>query len=64
MNKRNNRVEDYKYEENSKLLEKVKNGNQQALDELIKKNLPLVSSISKKFIIRGYDYEDIYRKGL
>lgn len=63
MNKRNNRVEDYKYEENSKLLEKVKNGNQQALDELIKKNLPLVSSISKKFIIRGYDYEDIFQIG-
>ena len=63
MDKRNNRVEDYKYEENSKLLEKIKNGNQEALDELIEKNLPLVSSISKKFIMRGYDYEDIFQIG-
>lgn len=63
MDKRNNRVENYKYEENSKLLEKIKNGNQEALDELIEKNLPLVSSISKKFIMRGYDYEDIFQIG-
>ena len=26
-------------------------------------NLPLVSSISKKFINRGYDYEDIFQIG-
>lgn len=63
MDKRNNRVEDYKYEENSKLLEKIKNGNKEALDELIEKNLPLVSSISKKFTMRGYDYEDIFQIG-
>ena len=26
-------------------------------------NLPLVSSISKKFLNRGYEYEDIFQIG-
>ncbi len=33
------------------------------MNMLIEANLPLVTSISKKFINRGYDYEDIYQIG-
>lgn len=33
------------------------------MNTLIEMNLPLVSSISKKFLNRGYDYEDIFQIG-
>lgn len=32
-------------------------------DETIKSNLPLVSYISKKFLNRGYEYDDIFQIG-
>ena len=38
-------------------------GNTEALNKLIEANLPLVTSISKKFTNRGYEYEDIYQIG-
>lgn len=55
--------EEYNYEENSELLPLVKNGDEEALNRLIQMNLPLVSSISKKFLNRGYEYEDIFQIG-
>ena len=51
------------YEENSQLLPLAKAGDAEAMNMLIEANLPLVTSISKKFINRGYDYEDIYQIG-
>ena len=51
------------YEDNSQLLPLAKAGDAEAMNMLIEANLPLVSSISKKFINRGYDYEDIYQIG-
>ena len=51
------------YENNLQLIPLAKEGNTEALNKLIEANLPLVTSISKKFINRGYDYEDIYQIG-
>ncbi|MDZ5034196.1 sigma-70 family RNA polymerase sigma factor, partial [Clostridium perfringens] len=53
----------YNYEENSQLIPLAKAGNQDAMNKVIEMNLPLVSSISKKFLNRGYDYEDIFQIG-
>ena len=57
------RKEVYNYEENSQLIPLAKAGNQEAMNKVIEMNLPLVSSISKKFLNRGYDYEDIFQIG-
>ena len=51
------------YEDNSQLLPLAKAGDAEAMNMIIEANLPLVTSISKKFINRGYDYEDIYQIG-
>ena len=51
------------YENNSALLPLAKAGDAEAMNKLIEANLPLVTSISKKFINRGYEYEDIYQIG-
>ena len=51
------------YEDNYELLPLAKSGDTKAMNKLIELNLPLVTSISKKFINRGYDYEDIYQIG-
>ena len=52
---------EYSYSSNSELLPLAKAGDIEAMNRLIEINLPLVSSISKKFINRGYDYEDIFQ---
>ena len=57
------RKEVYNYEENPRLIPLAKAGNQEAMNKVIEMNLPLVPSISKKFINRGYDYEDIFQIG-
>ena len=51
------------YEDNSELLPLAKAGDTEAMNRRIEANLPLVTSISKKFMNRGYDYEDIYQIG-
>ena len=51
------------YDDNLELLKKYREGNKASLDKLIEKNLPLVSAISKKFLNRGYEYEDIFQIG-
>lgn len=53
----------YNYEDNLELIKYAKNGNKDALNKLIEVNLPLVSAISKKFLNRGYEYEDIFQIG-
>ena len=55
--------DDYKYEDNLELIQLYQNGDKYALEVLIELNLPLVSAISKKFLNRGYDYEDIFQIG-
>lgn len=53
----------YNYEDNSELIRQVRAGNKEAMNQLIELNTPLVSSLSKKFMNRGYDYEDIMQIG-
>lgn len=53
----------YGYEENLELVEKARRGDKNALDKIVEINLPLVSAITKKFLNRGYEYEDIYQIG-
>lgn len=55
--------EEYKYEENIGLIALAQKGDKEALDRLVEINLPLVSAISKKFLNRGYEYEDIFQIG-
>ena len=59
----NIRKEAFNYDDNSQLILLAKQGDKKAMDILIEMNLPLVSSISKKFLNRGYDYEDIFQIG-
>jgi RNA polymerase sporulation-specific sigma factor len=53
----------YNYEDNVELIQLARAGDKNALNRLIEMNLPLVSSISKKFLNRGYEYEDIFQIG-
>lgn len=57
------RKQDYNYEDNLELIQRARNGDKEALNMLIQLNLPLVSAISKKFLNRGYEYEDIFQIG-
>ncbi|WP_459480376.1 RNA polymerase sporulation sigma factor SigF [Clostridium saccharoperbutylacetonicum] len=63
MEKEDLKQEGYNYDRNPKLLALAKNGDADAMNKLIEMNLPLVASISKKFLNRGYDYEDIFQIG-
>lgn len=53
----------FNYDDNIELITLAKKGDKAALDKLIEKNLPLVSVISKKFLNRGYEYEDLFQIG-
>ena len=57
------RKENYTYEDNMQLIQLARNKEPGALDTLVEMNLPLVSSISKKFLNRGYEYDDIFQIG-
>ena len=63
MEKGNYKREEYNYDDNSQLLPLAKSGDDVAMNRLIEMNLPLVSSLSKTFLNRGYDYEDIFQIG-
>lgn len=52
-----------KYEINAELILKAQEGSEKALNEVVSLNLPLVSTIAKKFLNRGYEYEDIFQIG-
>jgi RNA polymerase sporulation-specific sigma factor len=53
----------YNYEDNIELIKLAKNGDKSALNKLVEVNMALVSTISKKFLNRGYEYEDIFQIG-
>ena len=63
MEKGNFKREEFNYDDNVRLLPLAKEGNEAAMNRLIEMNLPLVSSLSKKFLNRGYEYEDIFQLG-
>lgn len=51
------------YDDNITLIALAQKGNKEAMEKLMEINLPLVGALSKKFLNRGYDYEDIYQLG-
>lgn len=63
MDSGNFKREEFNYDDNSQLLPLAKDGDESAMNRLIEMNLPLVSSLSKKFLNRGYEYEDIFQIG-
>ena len=50
-------------ERTRKLLQQAAEGDEQACEELVTENLPLVKSIVKRFMNRGYEYEDLLQTG-
>jgi len=52
-----------KYEYNIVLIEKLREGDKEALEELIENNLALVAAISKKYLYRNCDFNDIFQTG-
>lgn len=63
MENKNKNENDSRYDNNLELILKAQDGDKDALNALIEKNLPLVSAISKKFLNRGYEYDDIFQIG-
>lgn len=53
----------YDYKDNLELIKRAKNGDKETLNKLVEVNFPLVATISKKFLNRGYEYEDIFQIG-
>ncbi|MBM7581352.1 RNA polymerase sporulation-specific sigma factor [Caldicoprobacter guelmensis] len=46
------------------LIVKAQGGDEQAKEELVKRNIALVKSIVKRFLNRGYEYEDLFQIGV
>jgi len=63
MNDKTQKANSYNYDDNMQLIKLAKEGDKIALDNLVEMNLPLVSSLSKKFLNRGYEYDDIFQIG-
>jgi RNA polymerase sporulation-specific sigma factor len=55
--------QEFSYDDNLELIQMARSGDKEALNRVIQFNLPLVSAISKKFLNRGYEYEDIFQIG-
>lgn len=51
------------YDDNALLICKAKNGDKEAMNRLSEMNFPLVASICKKFLNRGYEYDDLFQIG-
>lgn len=45
------------------LLRLIQNGDDAALESLVTENMPLVKSLVKRYINRGYEYEDLMQLG-
>lgn len=63
MSDKTQKANSYNYDDNMQLIKLAKQGDKIALDNLVEMNLPLVSSLSKKFLNRGYEYDDIFQIG-
>lgn len=51
------------HEQTLQLISAAQNGDEQAKEELIEKNIPLVKSIVKGYLGRGTEYEDLFQLG-
>lgn len=52
------------HEETMDLIQKSQNGDQQANEILVKRNIALVKSVVKRFLNRGYEYDDLFQIGV
>ena len=50
-------------DETKKLLERAKDNDEQAKNDLIQGNFPLIKSVVKKYMGRGVEYDDLYQIG-
>lgn len=50
-------------EEIIELINRSREGDKNAQDELVESNIGLVSAVVKKFLNRGYEYEDLFQIG-
>lgn len=53
----------YDHEDILRLIDLSQKGDKNAQDILVRNNIGLVSSIVKKFLSRGYEYEDLFQIG-
>lgn len=63
---KNNEPADYKAQSQEEVMELIKRsqqGDREAQDTLVRANVGLVSVIVKKFLNRGYEYEDLFQIG-
>lgn len=51
------------HDETLALIEKAQSGDREAQEILVKRNIALVKSLVKKFLNRGYEYEDLFQLG-
>lgn len=51
------------HEETLELISKSQGGDKESEELLIKRNVGLISSIAKRFIARGYEFEDLFQIG-
>lgn len=51
------------HEETLELISKSQDGDRSSEEVLIKRNVGLISSIAKRFINRGYEFEDLFQIG-
>lgn len=67
MNTISNHLEDDRrlltHEETISLIGLAQEGDNEAKDILVRKNIALVKSLVKKFLNRGYEYEDLFQLG-
>lgn len=52
------------HRETMDFIKKAQEGEQQAVDILVEKNVALVKSIIKRFLNRGYEYDDLFQIGV
>ena len=53
----------YDYDEMIRLVKLSQSGDKEAQEKMVKKNIGLVSTIVKKYLNRGYEYEDLFQIG-
>lgn len=64
MNSKNpNSTDVLSHEETLELINKSQSGDKLSEEMLIKKNVGLISSIAKRFLNRGYEFEDLFQIG-
>ncbi|MFA6670968.1 MAG: sigma-70 family RNA polymerase sigma factor, partial [Bacillota bacterium] len=53
----------FSHDETLKLIKKSQQGDKEAQSLLLKNNIGLIKSIVKRFLNRGYEYEDLFQLG-